>query len=360
MEPLKEMFNRAYYQNLARVVSTVYKPFSSTAFINEVIENLEALSLNERMRHTSQVLQKHLPDKYATTIAILKNIIQQMPTGYTALVFPDFVSQFGKDDLKTSLDALKYFTQFGSSEFAIRAFLKSDFDKTLKTMYAWSEDENVHVRRLASEGSRPRLPWSFKLEAIIQKPSLTAPILENLKSDEELYVRKSVANHLNDFSKDSPEYLLRLIKPWDKTNAHTAWIIKRGCRSLLKAGNKKTMAAFGLTKNIAIDLKKFKLNTTTLRLNDELKFEFDITATKKTIQHLMIDYRIHYVKKTGAQLPKVFKLKELELKAGETVHISKKQRFQDFTTRALHSGTHILEIVVNGSVMVHKEFELVR
>lgn len=358
MEPLKEMFNRAYYQNLARVVSAVHKPFPSAAFIKEVTENFEALSLNERMRNTSRVLHNHLPEKYTTNTSILRDVIQQMPSGYTALVFPDFVSQFGKHDLKTSLDALKYFTQFGSSEFAIRTFLKSDFDKTLKIMYAWSGDENVHVRRLSSEGSRPRLPWSFKLEAIIQKPSLTAPILENLKSDEELYVRKSVANHLNDFSKDSPDYLLKLIKPWDKANAHTAWIIKRGCRSLLKEGNEKTMAVFGLTKNFNIALKKFTLNTSTLRINDVLQFEFALTSQKNSAQHLMIDYRIHYVKKTGAQLPKVFKLKELTLNPGETVTVIKKQRFQHFTTRALHSGTHILEIMVNGQVMQRKRFEL--
>lgn len=359
MEPLKEMFNHAYYQNLARVVSSVHKPFSSTAFIKDATENLAELSLNERMRQTAQVLHKHLPEKYTSGIGILEEVIQQMPTGYTALVFPDFVSQFGKHDLKTSLNALKYFTQFGSSEFAIRTFLKSDLDKTLKTMYAWSEDENVHIRRLSSEGSRPRLPWSFKLEAIIQKPSLTAPILENLKADDALYVRKSVANHLNDFSKDSPDYLIKLIKPWDKSNAHTAWIIKRGCRSLLKEGDEKTMAIFGLTKNVQATVKNLKLNAATLKLNDALKFEFAVVSQKNTTQRLMIDYRIHYVKKTGAQLPKVFKLKELQLKPGETVHIEKKQRFQNFTTRTLHSGTHVLEILVNGKVMQRKKFELI-
>lgn len=360
MEPLKEMFNRAYYQNLARVVSTVHKPFSSTAFIKAVTENLEALSLNERMRNTSQVLHKHLPEKYTTTISILRNVIQQMPTGYTALLFPDFVSQFGKADLKTSLDALKYFTQFGSSEFAIRTFLKSDFDKTLKMMYAWSEDENIHVRRLSSEGSRPRLPWSFKLEAVIEKPSLTAPILENLKADEELYVRKSVANHLNDFSKDSPDYLIKLVKGWDITHVHTGWIIKRACRSLLKKGDAKSMVLFGLTKSVNVALTKFKLGNTQIRLGDMLEFEFQLTSQKTTPQQLMIDYRIHYVKKSGVQLPKVFKLKEVELKPNQTVQLIKKQRFQDFTTRTLHAGTHRIEIMVNGKVMAHKKFEVVR
>lgn len=359
MEPLKEMFNRAYYQNLARVLSSVHKPFSSARFLREVTENLDALSLNERMRQTSRTLHNHLPGQYTSSIAILKDIIAQMPGGYTALVFPDYVAQFGTHDAVTSLDALKHFTRFGSSEFAIRTFLKADLDKTLKTIYAWSEDENMHVRRLASEGSRPRLPWSFKLETIIKNPSLTAPILGNLKADNELYVRKSVANHLNDFSKDSPDYLINLIKTWDKSNTHTAWIIKRGCRSLLKEGDSKTMAIFGLTKNVQAEVKNLKLNTTTLRLNEQLQFAFDIISRKNTSQRLMIDYRIHYVKKTGAQLPKVFKLKELELNPGESFHIIKKQRLQNFTTRTLHGGTHTLEIMVNGKIMQHKKFKLI-
>jgi 3-methyladenine DNA glycosylase AlkC len=360
MEPLKEMFGKAYYQKLARTISSVHKPFANAAFLKDVTNGLDALSLNERMRHTSRVLQQHLPEKYTTAVGILKEAIPLLNPGYTTLVFPDFVSQFGTKDLRTSLDALKYFTQFGSSEFAIRTFLKQDQEKTLRAMYGWSENEDVHVRRLASEGSRPRLPWSFKLDAIIKDPSLTAPILENLKADDELYVRKSVANHLNDITKDSPEYVMDLVKAWDKTHTHTGWIIKRGCRSLLKQGHEKSMALFGLTTDAAVKLTKFNMSSTTIRLNDELGFRFDLISQKATAQRLMIDYRIHYFKKSGAQLPKVFKLKEVTLAPDETLHIVKKQRFQDFTTRTLHSGTHILEIMVNGKTMLSKKFELVR
>ncbi|MBT1707045.1 DNA alkylation repair protein [Fulvivirgaceae bacterium PWU5] len=360
MEPLKEMFGKAYYQNLARAISSVHKPFPAAPFLKEVTTGLEPLSLNERMRHTSRVLQKYLPEKYTTAVGIMKEVVPLLNAGYTTLVFPDFVSQFGTKDLRTSLDALKYFTQFGSSEFAIRTFFKQDQEKTLRAMYTWSEDDNVHVRRLASEGSRPRLPWSFKLDAVINNPALTAPILENLKADDELYVRKSVANHLNDITKDSPDYVMNLIQSWDKTHTHTAWIIKRGCRSLLKQGHEKSMAVFGLTADVRVKLSKLKLDSTTIQLNDNLQFAFEITSEKTKAQKLMIDYRIHYVKKTGVQLPKVFKLKEIELAPGETIHISKKQRFQDFTTRTLHAGTHVLEVMVNGKVVLSKKFELVR
>lgn len=360
MEPLKEMFGVSYYQNLTKVLSSVYKPFKTESFLREVTHNLESRSLNERMRHTAQVLQIHLPSDYERSLCILKDTIPLLSQGYTALVFPEFVSLFGQEQYTTSLEALKYFTRFGSSEFAIRTFLKQDVEGTLKVMYAWSEDENVHVRRLASEGSRPRLPWSFKLDTIIQKPALTKPILDNLRTDEELYVRKSVANHLNDQTKDAPAYVIDLIKSWDTSHPLTAWIVKRGCRSLLKQGDRRSMDIFNLTKNAKVVVKNFSIPRKTIRLNQTLEFEFVLVSKKLTSQRLMIDYRIHYCKKSGVQLPKVFKLKEVILGAGEELTFTKKQRFMDFTTRKLYSGTHRIELIVNGVVVAKKEFEFRR
>jgi len=360
MEPLKEMFGFAYYKKLAHAFTITYKSFAADKFINEVTQSLETLSLNERMRNTASVLHRFLPDDYRKTISLMKDVIPQLNPGYTNLVFPEYVRMFGPSDFTVSMEALNYFTRFGSSEFAIRSFLKSDLEKTLKIMYVWSEDESLHVRRLASEGSRPRLPWSFKLAAIIERPSLTKPILENLKQDEELYVRKSVANHLNDQTKDSPDYVLTLIKTWNNTHPHTAWIIKRGCRSLLKQVDQKSMAVFGLTRDVRVNIRKFRLAKTRLRLNETLQFQFELTSEKTVLQHLMIDYRIYYIKKSGARLPKVFKLKETELKPGAVLHLIKRQRFQDFTTRKLHSGLHLLEILVNGKVVQQKKFTFLR
>jgi len=354
------MFGFSFHKKLAHTFAATYKSFATDKFVNEVTVSLEKLSLNERMRHTASILHQYLPADYKKSISLMKDVIPMMNPGYTNLVFPEYVRMFGASDFMVSMEALNYFTRFGSSEFAIRSFLKSDFEKTLKIMYTWSEDENLHVRRLASEGSRPRLPWSFKLDAILQKPSLTKPILENLKQDDELYVRKSVANHLNDQTKDSPDYVLALIKSWDKSHPHTAWIIKRGCRSLLKQGDKRSMAIFGLTKDVRVSIRKFALNKTQLRLNETLQFQFELISEKSVSQRLMIDYRIYYIKKSGVRLPKVFKLKETELKPGAILPIVKRQRFQDFTTRKLHSGLHVLEILVNGKVVHQKKFAFLR
>lgn len=358
MDPLKEMFNRAYYAKLAEAVHSVYQPFPVKVFLTEVCEPLASLSLNERMRHTSVVLQKHLPSHYPKSIGILNEVIPIMPVGYTNLVFPDYVSQFGTHDFKTSLKALHYYTRFGSSEFAIRTFLKMDFDRTIQEMYRWSEDENEHVRRLSSEGSRPRLPWSFKLDEVIHNPTRTQPILENLKQDESLYVRKSVANHLNDFSKDSPDFVVKLVKSWDTAHPHTAWIVKRGCRSLFKQGDKKSLAAFNYTKEVQVTIANFSITPKVVAIGGTLSFDFELISNKKASQKLMVDYRIHYVKKNGSLSPKVFKLKEVDLPAGKSIHISKKQRFQDFTTRKHTAGKHLLEILVNGEVVKSVQFQV--
>jgi 3-methyladenine DNA glycosylase AlkC len=355
MEPLKEMFGPAYYESLSRALVSVHPSLSVAEFMNEATASLGPLSLNHRMRHTSLVMNRFLPADFRKAVAIMKEVVPLLKPGYTNLVFPDYVSVYGAGDFDTSMEALRYFTQFGSSEFAIRTFLAADFKRTIHVMYRWSEDENVHVRRLSSEGSRPRLPWSFKLDEVISNPSVTRPILENLKTDDELYVRKSVANHLNDLTKDSPDYVLKLVAAWD-SHPHTAWIIKRGCRSLLKAGDKRSLSLFNFTKNVKIAVKKFSLHPAEVRLNDTLQFQFEVHSASRKVQRLMIDYRIHYAGKNGARGPKVFKLKELELKPGEHRMIMKKQRFQDFTTRKLHSGPHTFELLVNGEVVKRKGF----
>lgn len=350
------MFNRKFYAKLGQEFHNAHTPFNPAAFVKDVTLNLETLSLNQRMRNTSVVLQRHLPEDYSKTIHIMMKVIPNLNKGYTSLVFPDYVGLFGIEHFSVSMEALKFFTSFGSSEFAIREFLKRDFKKTLQIMEGWSVDKDSHVRRLASEGSRPRLPWSFKLEEVIHHPEATKAILENLKADEELYVQKSVANHLNDISKDNPEYVLSQVKKWDRSNEHTAWIIKRACRTLIRKGDNASLAVFDYSKKVKVEVSELKLNSATIRLNDVLRFDFDLVSKASVSQKLVIHYRIHYRKKSGGLSPKTFALKEITLEPRASIKISKHQRFEDFTTRKHFDGQHILEILVNGKVMQAKKF----
>ena len=224
---------------------------------------------------------------------------------------------YGQDHFVESLDALHYLTRFSSGEFAIREFLKRDLVRTLTVMERWSRDENEHVRRLASEGSRPRLPWSFRLEALVADPSPTSTILENLRADPSLYVRKSVANHLNDISKDHPDWMLARLKSWDLAHPHTQWIAKRAARTLIKAGHQPALGLFNFGSKPAVRLADFKITPTRLKLGQALEFSFTLTSTASRQQPLAIDYLIHYVKASGGTSAKVFKLREFTLRPGE-------------------------------------------
>ncbi len=358
MEPLKEMFNRAFFEALASEFKKAWKTFDEGAFLKTMLVDLEPLSLNERLRKTSVVLKAYLPADYKKAVEIMFKVVPNTRPGYTNLIFPDFVSLYGHEHFDLSMRALKYFTTFGSSEFAIREFLKRDFSKTIEVMHEWSADENVHVRRLSSEGSRPRLPWSFKLDELIKNPKLTLKILERLKKDEELYVRKSVANHLNDISKDHPDFMIKLVSGWDQSNPHTAWITKHASRSLIKKGNAGSLAVFNYEKNVKVKINDFKISAAKLKLGEVLEFSFGLVSLKTTAQKLVVDYIIHYRKKAGQSSPKVFKLTELVLEPKQKVQISKKQVFKDFTTRKHFKGSHFIEIQVNGKVMGGMEFYL--
>lgn len=360
MEPLKEMFNRPFYEKLAKELRKAESGFNSAGFLSEVTLGIAELSLNQRMRNTSHVLKRHLPDDFGKAIGILKKVIPNMNGGYTNLLFPDYVGVHGLDHFDQSMEALKYFTTYGSSEFAVREFLKLDFNRAIKIMNRWAEDKNHHVRRLASEGSRPRLPWSFKLDEVIKHPHRTQPILELLKADPELYVRKSVANHLNDVSKENSAYMLKLINAWDKSNPHTAWIVKHASRTLIKKGDASSLLVFGFEKNVKVEVKNFKLNKGKLKLGETLKFEFELLSRHKTkSQKLVVDYVIHYVKSSGQLLPKVFKLKEIDLLPSGSEHIQKSQVFKDFTTRKHYRGQHFVELKVNGKSFGKTAFNLV-
>ncbi|MGX5819329.1 DNA alkylation repair protein [Chitinophaga lutea] len=350
MEPLKEMFAQAYYHLLADAISKVYPAFRTKAFLKAAMHGLEERSLNERLHHTAETLGAFLPQEFPAAADILTKAAPLLPKGYTALVSPAFVALYGQAHFDRSMEALKYFTTFGSSEFAIRVFLRNDLKRTLKVMEKWAGDKDHHVRRLASEGCRPRLPWSFKLQAVIDDPSLTTGILEKLKADPELYVRKSVANHLNDYSKDHPAYLLRLLKGWDASDPRTAWIIKHASRSLIKKGDADSLALFAFEADVKVKTDLFLIKPGKLRIGESSALTLQLTSEKRQPQKLVIDYAVHYIKSSGQPSKKVFKWKEATLPAGATLTLHKRHAFKDLSTRKHFAGKHLVEVMVNGKV----------
>jgi 3-methyladenine DNA glycosylase AlkC len=357
-EPLKEMFNRSYFERLSKEVSISAPRVDGGRLLKDLMNGNAGRELNARMRHASITLGTHLPSDYRKAVEVLKDVATRMPKGYTALLYPDFVGQFGHQVPSFSLDALKYFTRFGSSEFAVREFFRRDAEGTLKVMRTWAEDDDEHVRRLASEGSRPRLPWSFRLDAVLTDPRLTTPILERLRADDSLYVRKSVANHLNDFSKDHVKYVVDLLGSWDLKHPHTAWIAKHASRTLIKAGHVDALALFAFDSKVKVRVDDLTTSPKRLKLGDALEVNFTVVSEAARAQQLVIDYAIHYRKAGGSTSRKVFKLKEVELEARAALNITKRQRIVDFSTRKHYPGEHVVEVMVNGKVRAQVSFDL--
>ncbi|CAA9551703.1 MAG: DNA alkylation repair enzyme [uncultured Thermomicrobiales bacterium] len=357
---LKEIFDANRLRSIAGETAAIHPGFDAARFLTLALSGLETLTLMQRLRRTTESLHATLPDEYRTALEILRRLAPRLNHSFASLILPDYVGLYGLDDFHTSMDALRFFTTFGSSEFAVRHFLRRDLSRTLAVMTTWSRDENEHVRRLASEGARPRLPWSFRLEPLIIDPSPVAPIIENLKADPSLYVRKSVANHLNDITKDHPAWVLDRIAGWILDNPHTAWIAKRALRTLIKQGDRQALAVLGADAKPDVIVHGVTVSPETIRLGDRITLSFRLTSTSATAQRLVVDYIVHYVKKSGATTAKVFKLRELTLGPGESVVLTRSQEMRDFTTRVHYPGRHEVEIVVNGERLAKTFFDLSR
>jgi 3-methyladenine DNA glycosylase AlkC len=355
---LKEIFNRERFRHFARETEAVWPGFDQKRFMKLATAGLDELGIMQRMRQTAVSLHETLPEDFPRALPILEKLAPRIGHGFAAITLSEFVALYGQKHFDLALDALKFFTRFGSSEFAVRHFLVADFDRTIAVMRKWAEDDNEHVRRLASEGSRPRLPWSFQLKNLIVDPSPTEPILERLKADPSLYVRKSVANHLNDIGKDHPDLLIERLSDWDIGNKHTSWIVRHALRSLIKKGDPRALALIGTTGKAEIRVESFAVEPARIKLGERITTTARLTSTSKTAQRLVIDYAVHYPKKNGISR-KVFKLKETALPPGGDCELAISQTVKDFTTRKHNAGFHRVELMVNGEVVAETGFELI-
>lgn len=354
---LKDALGLLHLQQLAEELQKVAPSFDRQTFLTG-FRDLDQLSLMARVRRTAERLHATLGGTFAANVQALRELTPRLGHGFVTFIPPEYVALYGGDDFETSMDALKFFTRFGTSEFAIRHFLQRDLPRTLKVMEAWAHDEDEHVRRLASEGCRPRLPWSFQIKPLTLDPSPLGPILDALKDDPSLYVRRSVANSLNDITKDNPAWALGRIETWPLGDPRTAWIAKHALRSLIKKGDARALTVIGAGQAPRVTLSALQVSPPAIRLGQTIELAFTLTSTTDDAQRLVVDYAIHYVKKSGGASAKVFKLKTLALGSRGTEHIRKRQLIADFTTRAHYPGSHVVEILINGQIHGRASFDL--
>ena len=356
-ELLKDRYTVQYLEHLGGTVKHHHKSFNETAFLLSVFDQQwPQRELKDRMRHIAQCLQQHIQCNYADSIEILKKVAPDFG-GFEAMFFPEFVERYGLDDWEVSIPALAFFTRYSSSEFAVRPFIIQDSVRMMAQMLAWSDHDNEHLRRLASEGSRPRLPWAMALPDFKLSPASILPILENLKQDASLYVRRSVANNLNDIAKDNPHVTLETAEQWLGNHADTDWLIKHACRTLLKKGDPRALQLFGYT-NQSADVLHLTLSTLEVAAGGSLSFEFELkSCDEDELGRTRIEYAIDFVKANEKQSRKVFKISESDIKeSGKSCR--KTHHFKQLSTRKHYPGTHQLSIIVNGLEKQSVSFEL--
>jgi 3-methyladenine DNA glycosylase AlkC len=369
-ELLKNKYKIDVAEKISKMIFEVHPTFNSEGFVHHVQQGYDTLELMARGRKIAAALKQFLPDDFKQAVAILlaslDSIVEHDKNNSLAsfIFMPHtiYITDNGldsADSFDTSMQALYQLTQVFTSEFAIRPFIQRYPDKCLALLTKWATDPNYHVRRLVSEGTRPRLPWASRLPEFIQDPKTVIKLLELLKDDTELYVRRSVANNLNDIGKDHPELLADIAKTWLKdASKDRIWLVKHGLRSAIKRGEQGALEALGYGNKADVKIKNSTITPQNATMGSSLHINFElINQANKTVA-LMVDFSICFVKANGKANPKVFKLKTVELAPDQSQCFSKKVSLKPMSTRTLYPGCHKVEVIINGQNTLIGNFEL--
>jgi 3-methyladenine DNA glycosylase AlkC len=365
---LRDVFNPTAVEQLADGIVRVWPAFDRAGFVATINNQLDALNFGGRNVLIRDTLRAYLPPAFPEAVQILLDALgPEIPDcelsgfdRFTVMSQNDFVAAYGLEHLDLSLRALYELTKRFTAEGAIRAFLQRYPESTLARLAEWATDPNCHVRRLVSEGTRPRLPLAPRLRAFVKDPRPVLELLELLKADPVLMVRRSVANNLNDIAKDHPDLVVATLTRWKQAgDPGTEWIIGHAARTLLKQGHTGALALLGYPSETNISVASLQLNQTSVRMGEHLVFAVEIQSAADAPQNLMIDYVVHHRKANGKLAPKVFKLAKKRLNPRETLHLSKSHAFRLLSTRVYYPGRHAIELQINGQRWGWQAFELV-
>lgn len=363
MEPLKNFYSTDYVNLVAQSFLTTYPKFDSENYLKDVLIDWENLELKERMSRLAISLKPYLPESLEETYPILVSVLKKLDgaakhSGMLNMFLPEYIQHFGDSntELETILISLEELTIECSSEFAIRPFIIAQPDICFERIEKWAVSSNRHIRRLASEGCRPRLPWGIGLKFLKEDPSAILPVLELLKDDKDLYVKKSVANNLNDISKDNADVVLDVVERWHGHNEDRDWIIRHGLRTLLKAGHPRALKLMGYGDNHKTELKQFSLSDTEVPLGGNLTYKVEFEIPQTTL--LRVEYKMHFAKANNKQTTKVFMIAQKEFLAGSHA-FEKGISFKQLSTRKYYRGNHKIDLIINGVEIDTQHFKVV-
>jgi len=369
---LRETIGERSISELSQRISNTWPDFKRVAFERQALGNIAQLGLAERIRQVTSALRDSLPEDFSSAtdiiIASLGPELQQSsvdgldlssPNGFINLPIGDYIAEYGQQHFNLSMLALEQITKRFTAEGAIRRFIQGHKAATFEQLEKWLDHDNVHVRRLVSEGTRPRLPMFSRLPELIKDPSDVFPLLERLRLDNELYVRRSVANHLNDISKDNPEMVVNLLENWSRdASSHTHWLTKHALRTLIKQGNPRALKILGFKPLKGLEITRFDLDKQEIQLGEAIQLSLEIASPSTTESKLLIDYVVYHRKANGKLSPKVFKWSQRSISQQQPVRIEKQHWIKTISTRKYYSGQHEIHLQINGEKLAKRTFML--
>ncbi len=356
-EPLKSYYGPDVPERIGAMIVAVEPDFPVEKFVTDALDGFEGLELTPRARNIARALAHHLPADYERSVDILVRslgppIDADELTGIDAFLYLPhvfYVAEHGLDHWEASMRAQHELTRRFTAEYSIRAFIDHEPERTLARLREWTADASPHVRRLVSEGTRPRLPWAPRLQRFVVDPAPVLELLELLKDDPALYVRRSVANNLNDIGKDHPDVLVETCRSWAvDAGDERWWLIRHALRSAVKRGDADALTLLGFSDPEAAEVNSFEIAPARPRIGDMVRVSFELRNGGAERARFNSDLRVHFVKANGRTSPKMFKVREVELDPRRSVTLSKTISLQQRTTRTHHPGEHAVELVVNG------------
>ena len=364
---LKNIFNISLVETIGRDLQEVWPYFNKEEFEESIGPLLTPLSFSERAHLIAEKLHYFLPSSFPEAVNImLRSFGPELDFrddwGYDVLYYlphANFVAKYGLEHYEVSMNALYEITKRFSSEFPIRTFIIHYPERTMKILHEWVTDDNAHVRRLVSEGTRPRLPWAPRLPGFQKDPRPVINLLEKLKEDPIIFVRRSVANNLNDIAKDHPDLVVEVLERWKQADSQNIrWITKHALRSLLKEGHEGALRLLGYKPGVHVEVDQFSMQQT-VGMGENADFSFTLVSHESSPVDVMVDFVVSFMKANGKQKPKVFKLSRHMLSAEVKITMRKTLSFKPISTRKYYPGKHTLGIKVNGVVVFERDFEVI-
>lgn len=377
-EPFKNLINAHTVQHAGLHLHRVWPAFDRQRFEQHAAQGLDALEFKARAMQLADALQATLPADFAEAADVVEASLAE-PLGLDAAGEPvglgdaqcqtglsgwvvwslgEFVARQGMADVPRALACLHALTQRFSAEFAIRPFIQQHPEPTLAVLQRWVHDPSAHVRRLVSEGSRPRLPWGLRLQALVANPAPTLPLLRALQDDPSAYVRRSVANHLNDIAKDHPERVAQWLREHlPGASAQRTALLRHASRGLIKQGHAPTLHAWGLGLGLQ-GQATLSLSTGQARVGEDVGLQVTLQSSSPQPQPLVVDYAVHHVRANGSTSAKVFKGWKLTLEPQTGRTLDKRHSLRPVTTRQLYPGEHRIDLRINGHTCTSARFEL--